>query len=69
MIRTAPGMANMLAVTLDACAFSEIVGTVAGDDTIFIALRSEQDRAPVRYVEEQERDPPITCPRSSCRHA
>jgi transcriptional regulator of arginine metabolism len=49
VVRTAPGMANMVAVTLDACAYPEIVGTVAGDDTIFIALRSENDRDQVRH--------------------
>lgn len=49
VVRTAPGMANMLAVTLDACAYPEIVGTVAGDDTIFIALRAEADRDQVRH--------------------
>ena len=48
VVRTAPGMANTVAVTLDACAFPEVAGTVAGDDTIFIALRDEHDRARVR---------------------
>lgn len=48
VVRTTPGMANMIAVTLDACAFPEIVGTVAGDDTIFIAVRSEEDKSIVR---------------------
>jgi transcriptional regulator of arginine metabolism len=48
VVRTAPGMANMVAVTLDACAFPEIVGTVAGDDTILIALRSAADIPSVR---------------------
>jgi transcriptional regulator of arginine metabolism len=50
VVRTSPGLANMIAVTLDACAFPEIVGTVAGDDTIFVALRSEADRARVREL-------------------
>jgi transcriptional regulator of arginine metabolism len=48
VVRTAPGMANMVGVTLDNCAFPEVIGTVAGDDTIFIALRSESDRNTVR---------------------
>lgn len=47
VVRTAPGMANMVCATLDACAYPEVVGTVAGDDTIFIALRAEQDRLTV----------------------
>ncbi|MDB5059674.1 MAG: arginine repressor [Chloroflexi bacterium] len=48
VVRTAPGMANVLAVTLDSCAFPEVVGTVAGDDTIFLALRYENERDKVR---------------------
>lgn len=44
VVRTAPGMANMVCATLDTCAFPEVVGTVAGDDTIFIAVRSPADR-------------------------
>jgi transcriptional regulator of arginine metabolism len=48
VVRTAPGMANMICATLDTCAFPEVVGTVAGDDTIFIAVRSEDDREKVR---------------------
>ena len=50
VFRTAPAMANMVAVTLDACQYPEIVGTVAGDDTIFIALRSPQDRLAVEAI-------------------
>jgi transcriptional regulator of arginine metabolism len=53
VVRTAPGMANSVCITLDACAFDEVVGTVAGDDTIFIALRSEDDRKVVQgYLTE-----------------
>ncbi|HEY8284791.1 MAG TPA: arginine repressor [Chloroflexota bacterium] len=48
VVRTSPGMANSVCITLDACAFDEVVGTVAGDDTIFIALRSASDRERVR---------------------
>jgi len=50
VFRTVPGMANMVAVTLDACRYPEIVGTVAGDDTIFIALRSPADRPAVETI-------------------
>jgi transcriptional regulator of arginine metabolism len=50
VFRTAPGLANMVAITLDACQFPEIVGTVAGDDTIFVALRSPDDRAAVEAI-------------------
>jgi transcriptional regulator of arginine metabolism len=48
VVRTSPGVANFVCSTLDACAFDEVVGTVAGDDTIFIALRSATDRERVR---------------------
>ena len=48
VVRTSPGVANFVCSTLDACAFDEVVGTVAGDDTIFIALRAEEDRARIR---------------------
>jgi transcriptional regulator of arginine metabolism len=48
VVRTAPGLANMLAIAIDSCAFPEIVGTVAGDDTILIAMRDEADRHRVR---------------------
>jgi transcriptional regulator of arginine metabolism len=51
LVRTAPGSANLLAVALDRCGFPEIVGTVAGDDTILIALRDPGDLERVRaYV-------------------
>jgi len=50
VFRTAPGLANMVAIALDACGYSEIVGTVAGDDTIFIALRSPDDRPAVEAI-------------------
>ena len=38
VIRTPPGSANLVANALDAAAIDGIVGTIAGDDTIFIAL-------------------------------
>ena len=36
VLRTRPGYANALAVALDAEAWPEVVGTVAGDDTILV---------------------------------
>jgi transcriptional regulator of arginine metabolism len=36
VIRTSPGNANTLAVALDKEAMEEVVGTVAGDDTVFV---------------------------------
>lgn len=37
VIRTAPGMAMAVAAALDAFHFTEVVGSIAGDDTIFCA--------------------------------
>lgn len=43
VIKTSSGMAMAAAAALDACRFREIVGCIAGDDTIMCALRSVQD--------------------------
>ena len=37
--RTIPGLASAVAVEIDAAAITDIVGTIAGEDTIFIAVR------------------------------
>ncbi len=37
--RTLPGLASAVAVQIDAAALPEVVGTIAGEDTIFIAVR------------------------------
>lgn len=38
VVHTPPGEANRVAVALDRLAWPEIVGTIAGDDTIFLAV-------------------------------
>ncbi|MFN3418367.1 MAG: arginine repressor [Pyrinomonadaceae bacterium] len=38
------GLASAAAVRIDAAGITEIVGTVAGDDTVFIAVKSEDDQ-------------------------
>jgi transcriptional regulator of arginine metabolism len=38
VLTTTPGSANSLAAAIDAAAWPEVVGTLAGDDTIFAAL-------------------------------
>lgn len=43
VIKTVSGMAMAVAAALDALKFSEIVGCIAGDDTIFLAMRSVED--------------------------
>ena len=42
--RTVPGLASAVAVEIDAAAIPEIVGTIAGEDTIFIAVRELKDQ-------------------------
>lgn len=38
VLKTPPGSANLVANAIDAAALPEIAGTLAGDDTIFVAL-------------------------------
>lgn len=38
VLRTPPGSANLVANALDAANLDEVAGTIAGDDTIFVAL-------------------------------
>lgn len=40
-IKCFSGTANAAAATVDAMSYSEVVGTIAGDDTLFILLRTE----------------------------
>ena len=43
VVKTVTGMAMAVAAALDAMNFSEIVGSIAGDDTIMCAIRSVDD--------------------------
>jgi transcriptional regulator of arginine metabolism len=45
--RTVPGLASAVAVEIDAAAIPEIVGTIAGEDTIFIAVRDTKSQREV----------------------
>jgi transcriptional regulator of arginine metabolism len=38
VLTTTPGSANSIASAMDAVAWPEVIGTLAGDDTIFVAL-------------------------------
>lgn len=40
--RTEPGLASAVAVEIDRAAISEIVGTLAGEDTIFVAVHDQK---------------------------
>jgi transcriptional regulator of arginine metabolism len=42
VLKTRPGHANALAVELDRYQLKDVIGTVAGDDTVFLAIRSER---------------------------
>lgn len=39
VVRCASGLASAVAVRIDAAEIDEVVGTLAGDDTIFVAVR------------------------------
>jgi transcriptional regulator of arginine metabolism len=42
VLRSPPGTANAMAIALDTSSLAEIVGTVAGDDTVFVATSTER---------------------------
>lgn len=42
VIRTFPGLAQAVAASIDNLSIAEVLGCVAGDDTIFIATRNEE---------------------------
>ena len=43
VIKTVSGMAMAVAAAIDALEWSEVVGCIAGDDTLMCALKSDQD--------------------------
>ena len=45
VIKTVSGMAMAVAAALDAMEYEEIVGSIAGDDTIMCAVRTVEDTA------------------------
>ena len=45
VLKTPPGSAHLVAVALDATDLPDVVGTISGDDTIFVAVR-DATRAP-----------------------
>jgi transcriptional regulator of arginine metabolism len=51
--RTEPGLASAVAVEIDGATISEIVGTLAGEDTIFIAVAdAKAQKAVIKSVWE-----------------
>ena len=43
VLRSRPGSAHIIGAALDAAALAEVAGTIAGDDTLFIAVRDGSD--------------------------
>lgn len=48
VVKTLVGSANAAAAAIDALDVEKIVGSIAGDDTIFLLLRTEKDAQEVR---------------------
>ena len=44
---TEPGLASAVAVEIDRASIEEIVGTIAGEDTIFVAVRDQKEQRAV----------------------
>ncbi|MBQ1335012.1 MAG: arginine repressor [Clostridia bacterium] len=51
VIKTLTGLASGAAAAIDSMNISQILGTLAGDDTIFIVFRTDEDA--VRFSKEQ----------------
>lgn len=51
VIRTPPGSAHLVGVILDQSELHEVVGTICGDDTIFVACKgtSEADELAIKF--------------------
>ena len=55
VVRCYAGMANAACAAIDSMEFPEVVGTLAGDDTIFIIAKSEQAaKSLVRKLERMQ---------------
>ena len=53
VVKTFSGMANAAAAALDALAEESVIGSIAGDDTIFIVVRNNEDAAEfTNYIRE-----------------
>ncbi|HVF31034.1 MAG TPA: hypothetical protein VNA22_08690 [Pyrinomonadaceae bacterium] len=48
VVRCGSGLASAVAVRIDAERIGAIVGTIAGDDTIFVAVRDKRDQKAVQ---------------------
>lgn len=50
VIKTRPGYASSLAYDIDMHNFHEIIGTIAGDDTIMLVIRENCTRTEVKHA-------------------
>ncbi len=50
VVKTVSGMAMAVAAALDALDLPQVAGTIAGDDTIMLAIRKKEDLASVREI-------------------
>jgi len=55
VLKTPPGSANLVANALDAAGLDDVAGTLAGDDTIFLALSDGADPATVASLLQRRR--------------
>lgn len=55
VLKTPPGSANLVANALDAAGLEQIAGTIAGDDTIFVALVDGANPISVAAMLQQRR--------------
>ena len=58
LLRTGPGQAQILAVAIDGAEWPEVVGTVAGDDTILVIARDA--RRARELVKRLDQSDPLT---------
>jgi transcriptional regulator of arginine metabolism len=47
VVRTPPGSAHLVALAVDQAKLPEVVGTIAGDDALFVAVRSSLPAEPL----------------------
>ncbi len=48
VLKTPPGSAHLVGVALDQAALPEVVGTICGDDTVFVATREAVEAAALK---------------------
>jgi transcriptional regulator of arginine metabolism len=58
VLRTLPGSAHPLAAALDRARWPEVVGSIAGDDTVFVAFADRRGLAHARRRLEKLAEPP-----------